>query len=71
MHPEIVILERIDISKTYPYIDKHIISMCDSQQKVGVDVDVTNIHHTDIEDALAFMLKELNNNNRERGNKNG
>ncbi len=58
-HPEIGILERIDISKTYPYMDKNIIFMYDPQQKVGIDVDVTNIHHTDIEDALVFILKQL------------
>ena len=40
-------------------MDKNIIFMGDPQQKVGIDVDVTNIHHTDIEDALAFILKQL------------
>ena len=40
-------------------MDKNIIFMGDPQQKVGIDVDVTNIHQTDIEDALAFILKQL------------
>lgn len=60
-HPEIDIWERIDVSKTYPYMDKNVIFMGDPKRNFGFDIDVTKVHCADIEDTLVHGLWQLNN----------
>lgn len=60
-HPEVDILERIDVSHNYPYMDKNIIFVGDSKRNIGFDIDVTKTHYSDIEDTLASVLWRLDN----------
>lgn len=60
-HPEVDIRERIDIVRTFPYLDKNIVIVKKPEMDLTVDLDVTNNHPSDIADSLIYAIRQLNN----------